>query len=771
MLILPYTLVQQMQAFIEHKSMCRTAVSLGHDPPQMPCHDDIGDAAILMKHVSIGKKALKGTEEESVELRKMLYGGNALFGSYDIWNTLSPNDETDPIVAAHAGYKYEPRTSANGTPAARQDDHRTAVLTGNDQPNPTQTTSLKGYSQGDMADAVANNPVACARGFRRQVEIYVKHIVGWDLETGMSNEGVMSLVQAFSIQVEEQFRQNLHAHGIYSLAAAPSTLKAFVDKLNRTGGISVERVINFANDIQCNSVMSDPVFYDKSMVCENAACPAVVAPPPVAADTVMDPTAVLATSPGLASDNEAPVVPLAPRSLISEPIDESILNTTKPLGYHYQSPPTVACDVCYTKYVGHEVLERAVLVELQKHGGIFADLGEAWGRSNDAFNVRMEAMSIEILDMETLRKPEYQAVLTLLVLQFNRHRAGHHRSCFKLKIKGTCRFGLPHGTHLLTTLIINNMEFDKFGNVMYLDNRSTVDGAVATHDDDVPLAAIVVDASTPPVPLSAFPLIQALKLEDITTMDIAVQRKIGSEYINRYNPIVMITFGWNNDMTTMLTSPGIIHYITNYVSKGPDAGATGAAMIRAFKQTVEKRQREDLQRLREAATITDASANDTSNPFRMDSPLVDATPSNQQRSKCRVIATMLAVDRTQEIGQNLVAYTALYNTTHMHSHQFKSVQVPQMLAYLRGDPINGVVSRVSPLDLPPTRLSANTTASTAEAAGVLLYGDDSDDDAEYADGYEEGLIDASDQDPASASSSTPVKLAAVPQVLKETHKK
>ena len=89
-----------------------------------------------------------------------------------------------------------------------------------------------------------------------------------------------------------------------------------------------------------------------------------------------------------------------------------------------------------------------------------------------------------------------------------------------------------------------------------------------------------------------------------------------------------------------------------------------------------------------------------------------------------------------------------------------------MLAYLRGDPINGVVSRVSPLDLLPTRLSANTTASTAEAAGVLLYGDDSDDDAEYADGYEEGLIDAADQDPASASSSTPVKLAAVPQVLK-----
>ena len=109
MLIFLYTLAQQMEAFINHKEECRTAVRQGHDPPQMPSRDVIGDAATLMKHVSIGKKAMKGTEEEAVELRKMLYGGNALFGSYDIWSTLTPNDETDATVAAYAGYKYEPK--------------------------------------------------------------------------------------------------------------------------------------------------------------------------------------------------------------------------------------------------------------------------------------------------------------------------------------------------------------------------------------------------------------------------------------------------------------------------------------------------------------------------------------------------------------------------------------------------------------------------------------------------------------------------------------
>jgi hypothetical protein len=754
-----------MESYINHKDACRAAVRRGHDLPEMPSRDVIGDAATLMKHVSIGKKALKGTEEESTDLRKMLYGSNTLYGSHDVWATHTPNDETDAIVGAYAGYTYGPRNPAPSETPAQQDDN--TDLNGNEQPTPTPASSLKGYSQNDMAEAVATNPVACARAFRRQVEIYVKHIVGWDLEAGMSNEGIMSLVQAFTIQVEEQFRQTLHGHGIYSLAAAPSTLKAFVDKLNNCGGISVERVINFANDIQCNSVMSNPVFYEKCMVCENEACPAVVAPPPVP-DTVMDTVAVvLATPPaaGLADDGEETGVPSTPRPLVSEPIDESILNTTKPLGYNFKSPPTVACDVCHTKYVGHEVLERAALVELEKHGGTFAELVEAWGRGNDAFNVRMEALCIVIDDMEALKKPEYQAVLTLLVLQFQRHRAGHHRSCFKLKIKGTCRFALPQGKHLVTTLIINNMEFDKFGNVIYHGNPSTADGAVATHDDAVPLAAIVVDASTAAVPFSVFPLIQVLKLEDITTMDIVVQRSIGSEYINRYNPVVMITFGWNNDMTTMLTSPGIIHYITNYVSKAPDAGATGAATIRAFKQTVEKRQREDLHRRMEAARVSDASANDTTNPFNMDSPLVDAAPSKQQRSKSRVIATMLAVDRTQEIGQNLVAYTSFYKTTHMHSHEYKSVQVPQMLAYLRGEAINGVMSRVSPLVLPPISRSVNTTATPAEA-GLLLFGDD-DDDVDYDDdGYEEGATDPTDPDEASETGSTPVQLAAVPQVLK-----
>jgi hypothetical protein len=204
-------------------------------------------------------------------------------------------------------------------------------------------------------------------------------------------------------------------------------------------------------------------------------------------------------------------------------------------------------------------------------------------------------------------------------------------------------------------------------------------------------------------------------------------------------------------MTTMFTSPGIIHYITNYVSKGPDAGATGAATIRAFKLTVTKRQREAAARHAEAQRIADVSAGDNTNPFCIDASHPTEAPSKQQLSQRTVIATLLGVNRTQEIGQNIVAYSALYKTTHLHSHQYTTVQVPQMLAYLRGEPIKGVISRVSPLVSTSINVSGNNADTTAEAA-LLLLGDD------------DGADDDANEDPANKTISTPVKLSAVPQV-------
>ena len=169
-----------MEAFVNHQEECRTAVRQSREPPPTPGHDVIGNAATLMKHVKMGKKAMRGTEEETVELRKMLYGGNTLYGGYDIWLTLTSSDQYDEVVAAYCGYKYRPRSETNADPSS----------------------SLKEYSPDDMVEAIANYPVACARGFRKQVEIYISNILGWDLESGIFKEkGVMGIVQAFTLQV------------------------------------------------------------------------------------------------------------------------------------------------------------------------------------------------------------------------------------------------------------------------------------------------------------------------------------------------------------------------------------------------------------------------------------------------------------------------------------------------------------------------------------------------------------------------------------------
>ena len=190
-------LLQQLEAYVNHQEAVRAAVRQSHVPPPMPSHDVVGNAATLLRQVAIGKKAMKGTEEEAVELRKKLYAGDTLFGNYHIWATLSPNDVTDGLVAGYAGYKFSSEQQADASS------------------NTNSSTSPTEYRQDDMAIAVANNPVACAIAFRKQIEIYVKHVLGWNLKTGRSEEGIMSLVQAFSLQV--CFHYNTSIHSVYTL--------------------------------------------------------------------------------------------------------------------------------------------------------------------------------------------------------------------------------------------------------------------------------------------------------------------------------------------------------------------------------------------------------------------------------------------------------------------------------------------------------------------------------------------------------------------------
>ena len=568
-------------------------------------------------------------------------------------------------------------------------------------------------------------------------------------------------------QVEEQFRNALHSHAVISLAAAPHTLKALLDKINKSGFLTVQKVTDFANGIQCNDIMSNSKLYDDKMVCETEGCTNNSATPSPTADDTMDAATDIALSqagPSSTNNTTAPQTS-TPTRLISEPIDDAIKYTTKPLGFNFESPKDVACRVCKTKYVGYQVLRRAALAELRKHPDAAELVKACENGNNDTFVIRNEALRLKPekdgvpfeLDMEQLNTPKFQAVLAILVLQFNRHRAGHTRSCFKIKIKGTCRYDLPKSMLLLTTFFINDIQIDEHGNLAFLDEDSDDNDDTPDSDDHVqafttvtPTAAIEDDPTAAPQPFENFPKIKAFTIDNITSMDITVRRKIGSEYINRFNPIVMLAFGWNNDMTTMITSPGIIHYVTNYVSKGPDAGATGSAIIRTFHRIIGKRQRDAEAHRVEAETATNTEPGDQ--------PPTTPTYSNQQIAQRAVIATMLGSSCLQEIGHNLVAYSSLFKTTDLHSHKYSHIQIPQMLAYLKKESIHGVMSRVS-----PSSGIQRQQHDDAQSDQEELDDDDDDETAELTDNeHDENFMPET-------VPTTPTKIAPVPQVI-HTHK-
>ena len=169
-----------MEAWIAHRVATSQAVCTGQPPPPPPPDDVIGHASSLFKHVHTGQQSLKGTEAEAIQLRKKLYAMDTRFGNHHVWFTITPDDLMDPIVAAYAG--FVPKESTHGMSEADK-----AVL------------FLENKEQ--MAATIAANPVACAMGFRAQIDVLIAEVLGWDVATRSSNARVLSLVVSWSMQV------------------------------------------------------------------------------------------------------------------------------------------------------------------------------------------------------------------------------------------------------------------------------------------------------------------------------------------------------------------------------------------------------------------------------------------------------------------------------------------------------------------------------------------------------------------------------------------
>eukprot|EP00240_Pyramimonas_obovata_P008117 CAMPEP_0118952884 /NCGR_PEP_ID=MMETSP1169-20130426/55613_1 /TAXON_ID=36882 /ORGANISM="Pyramimonas obovata, Strain CCMP722" /LENGTH=86 /DNA_ID=CAMNT_0006900227 /DNA_START=96 /DNA_END=353 /DNA_ORIENTATION=+ len=54
---------------------------------------------------------------------------------------------------------------------------------------------------------------------------------------------------------------------------------------------------------------------------------------------------------------------------------------------------------------------------------------------------------------------------------------------------------------------------------------------------------------------------------------------------------------------------------------------------------------------------------------------------------------MMGANQTQEIGSNRVAYYYLYGSSDWHSHEFATIHMPQVLAYIRKQEIYGTLQQ------------------------------------------------------------------------------
>lgn len=221
---------------------------------------------------------------------------------------------------------------------------------------------------------------------------------------------------------------------LVTLAGFANSLHTLMETLKAHPSITIDNIIRFADRLESHNAFSDAAMQDACMRCS--------------ADTCQR-EGVLGCK------------------LSSNPIPDAIKNTHKCLGYDFEEPATVRCDQCGATSSGYAAIERAALVELSKHEDM-APLVKAW-RQQDKNAIRELAVLPEAeLDMDKLNSPKCQAILALVVLQANCHRAGHHKSCFKVKAIATCRYRFPRECHdnKVTRLLLNGVTFIDSSNDM-----------------------------------------------------------------------------------------------------------------------------------------------------------------------------------------------------------------------------------------------------------------------------------------------------------------
>ena len=232
-------------------------------------------------------------------------------------------------------------------------------------------------------------------------------------------------------------------------------------------------------------------------------------------------------------------------------------------------PPNVCCTHCHDWQRSHDLLhswaEKA------------ADLG-----TEDVHHALIDMNAALSADVTTPQSRLARGRLTLLMLKHMTHDPGHRKGCFKKKDnkkKQQCRYGRPQPVVLETVLLVNDKP-------LCTCTAGHAFGAGAPDSDGDTLRPAAV-ACTCPGPARCI-LTATATLGPVASIEIAIRRAHGSEYISNHNLAHLALFRCNVNTRAVFANPGQLYYVTAYAMKLQENKDMCLKMVSALERAIHR---------------------------------------------------------------------------------------------------------------------------------------------------------------------------------------
>lgn len=463
----------ELQSAAKHHDAKLAAVKRGDQLPARPPGLS-NDAEHVLRSVRRSTGSMPGTVDFALNKRNEFWALAIRFGLFAVWNTFSPSDAKTADIANISGTPDE----CDGSPAA--------ILAVN-----------------------AADPGACAMHHSEAVNVFVRHIVGWDVSkhAPVAGGGVFGTVSCFAGTTEAQKRLSMHLHSLLGLAGLPSTsaklLRFLAIPTNVAQLLDLVRVAQ-RQDHPCHTHEFTDVG-DLGHVC--------FAPGPSAEPTP--------------PHQHAAVLPLP----------TGYLKVTKPMKLDF--PKIVECQRCGDRETAQSLVRTWAL---NNCGDVVRDSYLAGNTRLSGFPLDMDLLLGEPPAQIEARHPAWcadnaveRAKLVLIDIDLLEHVPGHLHGCFKTKhadsksaTRPTCRFALPALSCARGAVLLNGKELCSC-------TAACVDPTHLTIAADFTIA-------------------------EVLTMESRVERRAGFDHTNNHNVIKLAVFRHNLDKTFVFGRPGMVHY-------------------------------------------------------------------------------------------------------------------------------------------------------------------------------------------------------------------